>query len=408
MNDFQTGQVTESASLARGQRKLFRIILGLLVMAVLEGMSYIGVKLLDRKAHLSSLLPAISDKVWAADVYQNIRLSPLYDAEIGSDMPMAVRNDLPITNTPLVSVYGDSFTFAQFVETRYTWPYVLGEKAGVAPVLNMGKPGYGLDQTLLKLRKYYDKYPSKVVIAGLVPLTIQRVLAQFVNYYYGEPDPVPMTKPRYRVVNGNVEFVPNLCGSYENMLKLLDADYLRECSRRDYWYCHDIRCFGYDRLALKPRSSPYILEAANIIRLRLLYPRSGRNELAPMYEDWNGEGMVIMRYLADQFAEFAAEKQFTLVIVVNCAPGDFESNKYMGKYLDYIRGKGIIAVNIADIFNREIAAGRATRKSLFGTSHYSELGNRIAAEGLAPLVVLLKDGKLDEARRYADSLRIRE
>lgn len=387
------------------RKRVFAAALALAVLAAVEGISYVGVRLYDRKLHMSSLLPAISNRNWAADVYQNIRLSPAYDPEIGSDIPVFVRNPEPFTNTPLVSVYGDSFTFAQFVETEETWPYIMGEKAGVSPVLNMGKPGYGLDQTLMKIRKYYDQYPSKIVVMGFVPMTIQRNLAMFMNYYYGEPDPVPMTKPRYTVKDGMIEFIPNYCNSYTNMLSLLDKGTLRKLSMRDYWYLHDIRCYGYDRLAENSRKFPYAIEAAKLIWLRMRYPRADRGHWEHMYGEWDSEGMVIMRYLLDKYAGYAGEKGFIPVVLVNCMPCDFDSSGYMGRLLEYARGKGLIVVNAADMFNAEMASGRASPETLYGTSHYSPLGNRIVAEKLAPLISLLKDGRIDEARAFSVTLR---
>ena len=75
-----------------------------------------------------------------------------------------------------ISCYGDSFTFARQVNDNETWTYFLSGLLKTN-IQNFGVGNYGIDQSLLRLKREIKKYPSDMVILGVVPDTISRILS---------------------------------------------------------------------------------------------------------------------------------------------------------------------------------------------------------------------------------------
>ena len=95
-----------------------------------------------------------------------------------------------------ISCYGDSFTFARQVNDNETWNYYLSELTKTN-IQNFGVGNYGIDQSLLRLKREFKKYPSDMVILGVVPDTISRILSVWKHYYeYGNTFGF---KPRFEI-----------------------------------------------------------------------------------------------------------------------------------------------------------------------------------------------------------------
>ena len=84
-----------------------------------------------------------------------------------------------------ISCYGDSFTFARQVNDNETWEYYLSKLTNTN-VKNFGVGNYGLDQSLLRLKREFLKNKTELVILGVVPDTISRIVSVWKHYYeYG-------------------------------------------------------------------------------------------------------------------------------------------------------------------------------------------------------------------------------
>jgi len=130
-----------------------------------------------------------------------------------------------------ISCYGDSFTFARQVNDDQTFEWQLSELTK-SNVINFGVGNYGIDQALLRLKKEYSKNKTKIVIMGVVPSTIVRILC--VWKHYNEFGNTFGFKPRFKLENGELKLVENVINTkekFENYNKYID-----EIKKNDYFY----------------------------------------------------------------------------------------------------------------------------------------------------------------------------
>ena len=105
-----------------------------------------------------------------------------------------------------ISCYGDSFTFSRQVNDNETWEHYLSQLQQTN-VLNFGVGNYGIDQSLLRLKREYARNPTEIVILGVVPDTISRIVSIWKHYYeYGNTFAF---KPRFVLKDGKLHFIKN-------------------------------------------------------------------------------------------------------------------------------------------------------------------------------------------------------
>lgn len=130
-----------------------------------------------------------------------------------------------------ISCYGDSFAFCRQVNDDETWEHYLS-KTFMINVQNFGVGNYGLDQTLLRLKREYALNPTKIVIIGVVPDTISRILSMWKHYYeYGN---TLGFKPRFKISNNDLELIKNPIDTKEKFLKY--TNYLNIIQENDFFY----------------------------------------------------------------------------------------------------------------------------------------------------------------------------
>ena len=159
--------------------------------------------------------------------YRGARLNPLHE-------------DLPL----LISTYGDSFVFSRQVNDNETWQWFLS-RLTQTNVLNFGVGNYGFDQSLLRLKREYEKNKTPIVIVGVVPETIVRILS--VWRHYSEYGNTLAFKPRFMLEGENLTLVRNVIDHQEKFLRI--DEYLRHLNDHDYFYASkfskDILYFPY-------------------------------------------------------------------------------------------------------------------------------------------------------------------
>ena len=130
-----------------------------------------------------------------------------------------------------ISCYGDSFAFCRQVNDDETWEHYLS-KTFMINVQNLGVGNYGLDQTLLRLKREYTLNPTKIVIIGVVPDTISRILSMWKHYYeYGN---TLGFKPRFKISNNDLELIKNPIDTKEKFLEY--TNYLNIIQENDFFY----------------------------------------------------------------------------------------------------------------------------------------------------------------------------
>ena len=130
-----------------------------------------------------------------------------------------------------ISCYGDSFTFSRQVNNDETWAHYLSELTD-SNVINFGVGNYGVDQALLRLKREFSKHPTKIVIMGVVPETICRIVSVWKHYYeYGNTFGF---KPRFYLKNNNLNLIENPIDEKNKFEKY--QNYLDEIKRYDFFY----------------------------------------------------------------------------------------------------------------------------------------------------------------------------
>lgn len=132
---------------------------------------------------------------------------------------------------PLISCYGDSFTFCRQVNDNETWQWYLSTLTDNG-VLNFGVGNYGIDQAYFRILKEFDKNPTKIVILGVVPSTIVRILC--VWKHYNEFGNTFAFKPRFDLKNGEPVIIKNIIDRPSKFLEY--QKYLSEIQDNDFFY----------------------------------------------------------------------------------------------------------------------------------------------------------------------------
>ncbi len=132
-----------------------------------------------------------------------------------------------------ISLFGDSFTFAREVNDNKTWAYKLSQLTQ-SNVQNFGVGNFGFDQALIKLEHKLKskKIEPNIVMIGVVPDTISRILSTWKHYYeYGN---IFGFKPRYILVNNEIKLISN---TIDNKNKFYDIEsYLPKIQENDFFY----------------------------------------------------------------------------------------------------------------------------------------------------------------------------
>ena len=105
-----------------------------------------------------------------------------------------------------ISCYGDSFTFGRQVNNNETWEYYFS-KLSKTNIQNFGVGNYGIDQALLRLKREFPHNKTKIVLMGVVPDTISRILSMWKHYYeYGNTFGF---KPKFGFSNNKLNLLTN-------------------------------------------------------------------------------------------------------------------------------------------------------------------------------------------------------
>ncbi len=196
----------------------------------------------------------------------------------------------------VLSLYGDSFTFARQVNDNETWENVLSQGANIN-ALNFGVGNYGLDQALLRLEREFPKNPTKVVVIGTVADTICRVLSVWKQFYeYGN---IWAFKPRFELdKQGQLKQIKNPIDSPEKFTEL--PRYMGEIRNHDFF-----ARFKFDKDLMR---FPYSLSIARNPKknLRMIYNVLVHQTLAEIFSqkareaepaDWNAARDMRKGYL---------------------------------------------------------------------------------------------------------------
>lgn len=299
-------------------------------------------------------------------------------------------------NLPIkISFYGDSFLFARQVNDDETCQWYLSELSQTN-VLNFSVGNYGFDQALLRLKREYPKNKTKIVVIGVVPSTIVRILC--VWKHYNEFGNTFGFKPRFIIENGKLKLIKNFIDKEEKFFEY--EKYIQQIRKYDYFYkAHfkeEMIRFPYliSILSDSFRNIPLIF----LVSVSKLFKAEKELEVYPppmkiimkinlklRYKLFaqNKNAVNLFEKLIEDFVSYAKKNIFVPVFLFMPQKDDLLFIKKKGPYYaDFIErvSKKIHTIDLTShLIYREDLDEVYTDDNEYG-GHYSNFGNKVVAE----------------------------
>lgn len=309
----------------------------------------------------------------------------------------------------LISTYGDSYTFCREVEDHETWQWHLAEQTG-SNVLNFGVGNYGLDQALLRFEREYPVNRTPVVVMGVVPNTIARILS--VWKHYNEFGNLFAFKPRYVLEGGALRLMPNPVDARDKFFAL--ETHLPAIQRDDYFYGARFRAEAMRRpylLSMLANWRGVLLGPAKALRRLAVkaglseapfaalvgrFDGGGPRQTASLFRD--PDAVRLLQALAREFARRARAFGAQPVLLVMPMKDDVYFMKRRGHF--YRDALDPLAADMAIVDAAPAFLAERDTRGLFREWHYSPRGNRLVADLVAPVVArFLHRGQAADAAR---------
>ncbi len=283
-----------------------------------------------------------------------------------------------------VAAYGDSFVFGSEVNDQNVWSHLLERDHPNIELLNYGVPGYGLDQAYLRYRRTRDRLGAQVVLIGMTPVTLER-LVNVCSSFYAQSD--FSVKPRFVVgADGALELIDNPIESFDDAKQYL-AHPQRIVALGEHDYFYDPLVFEnplYDLSgAVRLATSLY-----HRIDLRFLdgdRPNVGFRGTTRFNVD-SAPYHILTKLTERWVEEVRANGKTPLVVVFTdyfaLQRQDAHGQNRYAPYVEFLEEKGYDFLDLADAF--AAARGDQPIEAWFMSGfHYSPAGNVVAAKAIA-------------------------
>jgi len=372
---------------ASGRQKIFRVLTFLLVWISCELIIAVGKPSVDPPIN-------VMDPVSFMKPYRSTLEKDQANGQgIRADHDYAPDPDPSVLR---IATFGGSFVYGADVPTRDTWQYLMEEHSPRVEVMNFGVSGYGTDQALLRYRIEGMKFHPNIVVLGFIAEHSLRILSTF-RPFYRPSTGLPLGKPRFRLVDGNLEYVPNPFQSLDDYRALL-ADPARELPRigaEDGFYSQ-----------YEAHEIPFIEQLPSIGALRFWSGRIGRR-----FENWResreedsvwAEKILRKSLLLSLFDAFARDaKHAGAIPVFMLCPIDVEYRDGDGSHPEpypavkrFLRARGEEFIDLADVFEPHLKqGGRYAEFYAHGENggHYSSLAHRLIEAALRQKILELSN-----------------
>lgn len=308
---------------------------------------------------------------------------------VGSDG--ARRNPGFENSPPLALAFGDSYTFARQVNDDETWAHHLSVILG-GNVANYGVGNYGIDQALLRLEREFDDHPASVVLMGVVPESICRVMSVWKHYIeYGN---TLGFKPRFILEGEDLKLLSNPVDTPDKFFGI--SDLLPQLKKNDVFFerkfSRDLIRFPYVwHLARSWSRNGPLLAAAFWDRMsgggKRAFMRVMARNITMTAEFYCEPGpMDLLVAICRRFAAFTRAKNATPVILILPQLYDLKQirggNHYYMPLMERLADEGIPAVDFAPSLLSVDNDESLYIDDRFG-GHFSLFGNRFLAEQIA-------------------------
>jgi hypothetical protein len=295
--------------------------------------------------------------------------------------------------------YGDSYTFCRQVVDDETWPEQLSRLLN-GRVANFGVGNYGIDQALLRLEREFDTHPAPIVIMGVVPETISRVLS--IWKHFSEYGNVFAFKPRF-VVNAKkgLDLVPNPIREPDHFFRI--DEFLPHLKKHDFFFrrkfMRDMIRFPYLwHLWHSRRRNGPLLKAAFADRQnaskRAAFNEVMKRNIALAAELYREEMPVsLMTGIVKRFADFVRAKDATPVLVLLPQLYDIKhirsGDHYYGDFVKTM-SRDLNVVDLGPVFAEDRDDSKNYIDDQYG-GHLSAAGNAIASAKIAEAIASMSD-----------------
>lgn len=289
-----------------------------------------------------------------------------------------------------IACFGDSFTFSRQVNDNETWEFFLSEYTA-SNVINWGIGNHGIDQAYLRMQREYSKHPVPLVIIGVVPDTISRILSRWKHFYeYGNTFAF---KPQFVLKNKSIELLPNIIDSEEKFLHY--KKYYIEIANTDFFFDRkfndEIFSFPYTFSFIRNirRNSSIIW---NISKYNKNYNIAFFNKafmtIMNVNLKWrlklfkNTYAVNLLKSIIEKCVAYSRDKNFKLVVVFLPQKDDVLYTKQKGHfYNQFIRQlseKNVVFDIMPHLINIGNIDDYYSDNNDYG-GHYSALGNKYVA-----------------------------
>lgn len=387
----------------------------ILLFAVLEGMSRLGLWLLEKRMNvtytplelkpLSSRYQEAIKRIVAGDspafsFSSSLGWEPRPNAsELNGTLvnnSIGARHTREFSEQPpegitRVSTYGESFTQSA-TSNDGTWQELLMRMDPELEVINFGVSGYGTGQAYLR---YLEKsLPSDIVILGYMTENLNRVVNTYVPFYGGDMAGAPVTKPRLALRKGKLAVVPNPMQDRKEYLDLISdpRNTLIRLGQNDYYY-----------------NSKYkrgFLDFLGMVRLgKIAYYTFKKNPTYKKNGEYNteSEAFQVTTAIFEAFYKDVLQKGMLPVILIYPTYDDLayyylhKKRKYR-PLTDWLKEKNYLYLDLLEGMSTQLE-GRAIKDIFRIDLHYTPEGNEMVAKTLQSFIAA--NGLKDKASRIS-------
>ncbi len=199
----------------------FRVLAIILILAVIEGISYISIWVLntyggrdirrvstifnEQTERIRRFLDPGTKKLERYDRNLGWTYIPGFHSDRHRISDQGLRSDREYSPTPLpgvrrIAAFGDSFVYGNEVANGQNWAARLETLMPATEVLNFGVGGYGTDQAFLRYQRDGRQFQPQVVLIGWVPDDIRRNVNVYRRFLSDRE--LALFKPRFRLDPG--------------------------------------------------------------------------------------------------------------------------------------------------------------------------------------------------------------
>jgi hypothetical protein len=243
--------------LSRHQRALSRVFGVAIVLAAIEGLSLLAIRLSrpflyeeirttrdifrEQSTRIERLLDLDSSHMLALDPVLGWRYRAGYRDSLNAINSQGLRSTRRYASQPprgvlRVAAFGDSFVYGNDVADSAAWPALVEQLFPRIEVLNYGVGGYGGDQAYLRFCSEGAALAPRIVVIGFVTDDLRHIVNVYGRFISNRE--TPLVKPRFMLdAGGQLVLLPNPLPRAPDYQRYLHSpERIVELGADDYWY----------------------------------------------------------------------------------------------------------------------------------------------------------------------------